>query len=94
MTPNEDAIVFIRSGGSSWKAPTSKIWLCPIKKEGDYFYIDYYNQTSPEPLQYHIRERDKCEVVIEEYEGLRRDIKVLIAQSDGRFEVKEVQLPA
>lgn len=94
MTPNEDAVIFIRSSRVSLRSSVSKISACPIRKQGDYFYIDYDKQSKQEPLQYHIKERDKCEVVIEEYEGSRRDIKVLIAQSDGKFEVKHIQLPA
>lgn len=94
MTPNEDAVVFIRSSSFSFKSSVSKISTCPIRKQGDYFYIDYDKRSQEEPLQYHIKDRDKCEVVIVEYEGSRRDIKVLIAQSDGKFEVKNIHLPA
>lgn len=92
MTPNEDAVIFINSSMPMFKKPVSKICFCRIKKTGDrFYYLD--NWSTPEPLQYHIKEPDKCEVVIEEYEGSRSDIRVLIAQCDGRFEVKDISLP-
>jgi hypothetical protein len=94
VTPNEDAVVFIRSSSAGrMSRHVSKIFVCPIGKVGDYFYIDYDKQSSPELLQNVLVKPDKCEVVIEGYEGRRRDINVLIAQSDGKFEVKDLHLP-
>lgn len=95
VTPNEDAVVFIRpSSAGRFKSHVSRVFACPIEKAGDYFYIDYDKESIPELLQNVLVKHDKCEVVIQEYEGSRRDIKVLIAQSDGKFEVKDLRLPA
>lgn len=93
VTPNEDAVVFIRSSASTLRRPpVSKICVCRIRKSGDFFYLDEWSKE--ERLQIYIKDQKTCEVVIEEeYEGSRNSVRVLIAQSDGKFEVKNITLP-
>jgi hypothetical protein len=90
VTPDENAIIFIRSSkrGFRW---SSKISVGLIEKAGNYRILG--NISEEENLEYHLEKPDSCDVVIEASQGPATHVRVLIAHCNGKFEVKQVKLP-
>ncbi len=91
VTPNEKAVIFIRSATGRHLKKVSKIFFCKLVRVGDFMTLDVCsNEVS---LKNHIRDSTKCDVVIEEHNCSETRVRVLMAQSGGQFEVHDIALP-
>ena len=96
VTPNEDAVIFIRS---SWKVTNpfkgkqleSKISCARIVHDGNNKVLGSISKE--EDLRYYLDKPTKCDVVIEAHTSTTTKVRVLIAHSNGNFEAKVVMLP-
>ena len=92
VTPNEEAVIFITS---SWHGlhHVSKISVARITKLAQGNYRVLGDISWGDNLTYHLDSPAKCDIVIEEHTSSDTQVKVLIAHSNGNFEVKDVDLP-
>lgn len=90
VTPNEEAVVFI-TGSRSWRHAKSKISIGRINQIGETKVLASISKE--EDLQYYLNKPEKCNVVIEDHNtSTNTKVRVLIAHSNGIFEVKELNL--
>jgi hypothetical protein len=97
VTPNEEAVIFITSSttASLWHGlhHISKISVARITKLAQGNYRILGDISGEDVLTYHLDSPAKCDIVIEEHTSSDTRVKVLIAHSNGNFEVKDVNLP-
>ena len=94
VTPNEKAIVFIKSHtGISLRGvhTTSKISIARIENHDGFKVVG--NPSAEEDLTHHLERPDSCEVVIEERTSTNEQVRVLIGHRNGAFEIKDMKLP-
>jgi hypothetical protein len=93
VAPNEEAVVFIRWSKNLFTGfqSKSKISIGRIERVGGYKVLGSISEE--EDLQYSLEKPAKCDVVIEEHTNTNTKVRVLIAHSNGNFEVKDVNLP-
>jgi hypothetical protein len=92
VTPNEEAVIFITS---SWHGlhHVSKISVARITKLAQGNYRILGDISGEYILTYRFEPPAKCDIVIDEHTSSDTRVKVLIAHSNGNFEVKDVNLP-
>lgn len=90
VTPNEEAVVFI-TGSRKWMHSKSKISIGRINQIGETKVLASISEE--EDLQHYLNKPEKCNVVIEHHTSTNTKVRVLIAHSNGIFEVKELRLP-
>jgi uncharacterized protein YrrD len=90
VTPNEEAVVFI-TRSRKWGHFKSKISIGRINQIGGSKVLASISEE--EDLQYYLKKPEKCDVVIEDHTSTNTKVRVLIAHSNGIFEVKELNLP-
>jgi hypothetical protein len=97
VTPNEEAVIFIASSttASLWHGlhHVSKISVARITRLAQGNYRILGDISREENLTYHLDSPAKCDIVIEEHTSSDTQVKVLIAHSNGNFEVKDIPLP-
>jgi len=93
VTPNEEAIIFIRSSrrGTFKVQFKSTISIARINRIGETRVLG--SMSEEKDLLYYLKKPAKCDVVIDEHTSTNTMVRVLIAHSNGDFEVKDVDLP-
>ena len=100
VTPNEAAVVIIRSHKEiSLRGlhSVSKISIAPIsilKTSNGSRYKTLGEPSKEVDLKYHLDSHHSCDVVIEEHTSSSHQVRVLIGHRNGRFEIKDMELPA
>jgi uncharacterized protein YrrD len=93
VTPNEEAVVFI-TGSRNWLHSKSKISIGRINQIGETKVLASISEE--EDLEHYLNKPEKCNVVVQEnqdHTSTNTKLRVLIAHSNGIFEVKELNLP-
>ncbi len=90
VTPNEEAVVFIRSHRILFRV-TSRISIARIENHNGFKTVGTLGHE--EDLKYRLEKPDSCEVVIEEHTSTSEGVRVLIGHRNGDFEVKDMKLP-
>ena len=90
VTPNEEAVVFITSCRKGFQFK-SQVSIGRINRVGETKVLG--SISDGEDLQYYLKKPAKCDVVIEDHTSTNARVRVLIAHSNGDFEIKDVSLP-
>jgi hypothetical protein len=97
VTPNEEAVIFITSSTTvslrRGLRNVSKISVARITKLAQEKYRTLGDISGEEVLNYHLGSPAKCDIAIEEHTSSQSQVRVLIGHSNGKFEVKDVNLP-
>ena len=79
------------TGSRNWLHSKSKISIGRINQIGETKVLASISEE--EDLQHYLNKPEKCNVVIQDRTSTNPKLRVLIAHSNGIFEVKELNLP-